>query len=90
MNYLRDEMFLKELTTLLNKFSMENGSDTPDFILADYLLHCLQEWNITTARRDVWHEKLRQRPEGFKSNPVEEEPQYEKHYGLAEILKTEK
>lgn len=27
--------FRKELQTLINKNSLENGSDTPDFILAD-------------------------------------------------------
>ena len=33
--------FHDELKNLINKYSMENGSDTPDFILADYLQDCL-------------------------------------------------
>jgi hypothetical protein len=35
---LRMESFVKELEQLINKYSMENLSDTPDFILAQHLL----------------------------------------------------
>ena len=34
------EGFRKELACLINRYSRENGSDTPDFILADYLDGC--------------------------------------------------
>ena len=33
----------KDIAAVLNKHSAENGSDTPDFILAEYLMNCLQE-----------------------------------------------
>ena len=33
--------FKKDLEHLINKHSIENGSDTPDFILANYLCNCL-------------------------------------------------
>lgn len=37
----RSPEFRNELRALLNRFSMENGSDTPDDALADYLVNCL-------------------------------------------------
>ena len=33
--------FESDLEALINKHSKENGSDTPDYILAHYLLCCL-------------------------------------------------
>jgi len=47
--------FQKELEHLINKFSMENGSDTPDFILAEYLMGCLKNFNHITQRREKWY-----------------------------------
>lgn len=37
--------FEAELAGLLNRMSLENGSDTPDFILARFLGDCLLAWN---------------------------------------------
>jgi len=51
-----NEPFEKELTALINKYSMENGSNTPDFILASYMAACLQTWNIVTTARDRWYD----------------------------------
>lgn len=47
--------FITELGELLNRRSMENGSDTPNFILAQYLTDCLQAWNRATKRREDWY-----------------------------------
>lgn len=33
----------------------ENESNTPDFLLADYLMRCLQTWEAVTRRRDEWY-----------------------------------
>lgn len=44
--------FLRELTDLINKYSVENESNTPDFILAKYLCGCLNEFNKAVATRD--------------------------------------
>lgn len=40
-----------------NKYSfyMEQESNTPDFILAKYLLDCLRNWNRATTERDRWY-----------------------------------
>ena len=47
--------FLEELTALINKHSLENGSNTPDYILADYLNHCLAIFNGTVKERSRWY-----------------------------------
>lgn len=45
----------RDLTGLLNAHSVENGSDTPDFLLAEYLLRCLHNWNISIGARERWY-----------------------------------
>ena len=47
--------FEKELESLINKCSMENGSDTPDFILAQYLYDCLITFNAAVCAREKWY-----------------------------------
>lgn len=55
-------MFVQELTAVLNKYSQENGSNTPDFILASYLLACLEVFNHAVNRRDEWYGRIINRP----------------------------
>jgi len=45
----------KELSALLNSVSAENGSNTPDFILAQYLISCLNNFNRAVLSREAWH-----------------------------------
>lgn len=47
--------FEKELESLLNRHSQENGSNTPDFILAKYLNDCLTVWNHAVSAREKWY-----------------------------------
>jgi len=47
--------FRSELTSLINKHSKENGSNTPDFILRDYLCDCLKAFDVATVAREKWH-----------------------------------
>ena len=47
--------FEKELEVLINKHSKENESDTPDFILAQYLKGCLANYAETIKSRDRWY-----------------------------------
>jgi hypothetical protein len=49
------EGFKEDLTALINKYSLENGSNTPDFLLADYLLQCLAVFDVTIAHREAWY-----------------------------------
>lgn len=47
--------FRRELESLLNHHSKENGSDTPDFVLAEYLDDCLRAFDKAVARRTEWY-----------------------------------
>jgi hypothetical protein len=47
--------FQKQLEELINKNCIENGSDTPDFLLAEYLGDCLAAYNKTVKAREKWY-----------------------------------
>lgn len=47
--------FRKELENLINRYSVENLSDTPDFILANYINDCLYVFETATLARDKWY-----------------------------------
>jgi len=47
--------FRDELEHLLNAQSMENGSNTPDFILAKYLEQCLAAFDLAVNARENWY-----------------------------------
>ncbi len=53
VNYLQDkqeesdriELFKKDIAYVINKHSMEDESNTPDYVLANYLYNCLLAFN---------------------------------------------
>ena len=47
--------FKQQVEILINQFSQENGSNTPDFILAGYLLSCLNAFDNAVRKRDQWY-----------------------------------
>lgn len=47
--------FEGELTQLINRYNQENVSNTPDFILAQYLAACLAALNIAMQQRETWY-----------------------------------
>ena len=47
--------FQTQLEHLLNFHSIENASNTPDFILAQYLLGCLAVFTQTIQQRETWY-----------------------------------
>lgn len=49
--------FQTELSALINKHSLENGSDTPDFILADYMSECLSVFHGAVCARELWYSR---------------------------------
>jgi len=49
--------FEKELEHLINKHSLENESNTPDFILAQYLSKCLSNFNQAVQQRETWYKR---------------------------------
>ena len=50
-----ESSFRDELAALINKHSLENGSDTPDFLLAEFLGNCLIVFDKTTRARTKWY-----------------------------------
>ena len=49
--------FCKELEGLINKYSIENRSNTPDFILARYMCLCLETFEKASLEREKWFGK---------------------------------
>jgi hypothetical protein len=63
----------RDLAAVLHRYSQENGSNTPDFLLAEYLLACLATWNTYVVKRDKWHGTLQSIPGiGGELIPLEE------------------
>lgn len=46
---------IKEFEVIINQYSLENDSNTPDFILAEYLFDCLLTGHLLIAKRTVWY-----------------------------------
>ena len=51
----RRDGFRDDLQKLINQHSKENGSDTPDLFLADFLVACLAAFDAVTKARDAWY-----------------------------------
>jgi hypothetical protein len=52
-----------EIRSALNSASAENRSNTPDYILAWYLLACLDAFDTAVQQREMWY--------GRDSHPTE-------------------
>jgi len=52
--------FQKDLEKLINRHSKENGSNTPDWVLASYLVRCLEAFDACIELRERYYgrEKL--------------------------------
>jgi hypothetical protein len=48
----------KDIEIAINKHSAEGGSDTPDFILAEYLIDCLAAYDKATVARETWYGRM--------------------------------
>lgn len=44
-----------DITKVLNAASAEKESNTPDWILAEYLIACLVAFNTASLRREDWY-----------------------------------
>ena len=59
--------FKKDLSGLINAFGLDNDANTPDYILADYLMDCFNVYRATKEANDRWHSSEPQpRPETEK------------------------
>lgn len=47
--------FKEELEKLINKHSIEAGSNTPDFVLAQYMNDCLKSFEEAINARETWY-----------------------------------
>lgn len=47
----------KELESVINRTCAENDSNTPDFILAQYLIACLAAFNVAIRQRETWYRR---------------------------------
>lgn len=43
--------FKTQLQDLINTHSREDDSDTPDFLLAEYLINCLENYELIVNKR---------------------------------------
>lgn len=59
-----------ELEGLINRHSQENASNTPDFILAQYLAACLLAFNTAIQQRETWYGRDARPSAGVGSVPV--------------------
>lgn len=49
-----DEL-VREIASVCNRYSVENRSNTPDFLLAEFMLGCLNVYENTVNARADWH-----------------------------------
>lgn len=47
----KSKTFASELTTLVNRYSMENGSNTPDYVLSNFLQYSLAAFDLAVNQR---------------------------------------
>jgi hypothetical protein len=47
-----------DLASVINRYSRENGSNTPDFILAQYLANCLDAFDTAIWNRAMWYGRV--------------------------------
>lgn len=45
----------KKLSDLINCECRENDSNTPDFILSEFMIACLEAFELTNNKREVWY-----------------------------------
>jgi hypothetical protein len=55
MTQEKEDKIKSELAAVINRNSVENKSNTPDWIIADYLFECLCAFNSATRARDNWY-----------------------------------
>jgi hypothetical protein len=55
MDFERLNEFSKELTSLLNRYSIDNLTNTPDFILSEAIQKYIYDVKSLNEKRDKWH-----------------------------------
>lgn len=52
---MSDVEFEREMCSLINRHNRESGSNTPDYILASYLMQCLGAFEQASNAREKWY-----------------------------------
>lgn len=60
--------FQSELCALINKHSVEQCGDVPDYILARYLCDCIEAFHVAAKSRDKWFGQDLRIPDRTNSN----------------------
>lgn len=50
----KEANFTEELVYLINRYSIDNDLNTPDFIIAQYMVDCIKSLERATRTRDEW------------------------------------
>jgi hypothetical protein len=86
----------REIETILNRYCKENDSNTPDFILATYLMDCLNAFNNAVSLREKWYnskleDEIVEENDGafINSNLFEKEPKLVTVFEIPEISEKE-
>lgn len=56
--------FREEIQDAINRHSKENASNTPDFILAEFLEICLKAFDKAVTQRETWYERKKEEHDG--------------------------
>lgn len=84
----KENKLRKEIETSINKYSMENGSDTPDFILAEFMTDCLRAFNRATVKRNKWYEPQAEKEHNVdRQYTIDEVMRCVEHWGLCKVEK---
>jgi uncharacterized protein YejL (UPF0352 family) len=51
------DQLVKEIAAVLNRHSVENRSNTPDFMLAEFMLGVLNVYENTLRNREQWRSR---------------------------------
>lgn len=51
----KESSFYKDFENLLNRHGKDNETHTPDYLLTDYLIGCLDNYKITIDKNITWH-----------------------------------
>jgi hypothetical protein len=43
-----EEEFRKELESLLNRYNIDDNMNTPDYVLAEFIIRCLYAFDVKT------------------------------------------
>jgi hypothetical protein len=64
--------FPKLLENAINSCSIENASNTADYILTEFLLSCLNAYEVAVIRRDRHNNSKEQQPNVFDESYIDE------------------